>query len=109
MAENNPQLPQGQSIPTGASGQVQVKIEDAILRGAYANMMQVGHTAEEFVLDFMNIVGGAGIVASRVIVSPGHMKRIAAALQDNLAKYEAQFGKIQAGDAPAAAVGFRTE
>jgi hypothetical protein len=28
-------------------------------------------------------------------VSPSHVKRILAALQDNIAKYEQQFGSIQ--------------
>jgi dihydrodipicolinate synthase/N-acetylneuraminate lyase len=100
--QNNQQPQQGQQ-------QVQVKIEDSVLRGAYANMMQVAHTQEEFVLDFMNIMGAAGIVSSRVIVSPAHMKRIVAALQDNLKRYEEQHGTIEAGQNPANNFGFRTE
>jgi|SRR6185503_7361469 len=102
--QENPHPPAG-----GQNKQIQVKMDDATLRGVYSNMMQVAHTPEEFVLDFMNIVGGAGIVASRVMVSPAHMKRIVAALQDNVSKYESQFGKIEAGAAPASHVGFRTE
>ena len=31
---------------------------------------------------------------ARVIISPGHLKRMIRALQDNLAKYEAKFGPI---------------
>lgn len=85
--EQNEQLPQGQ--------QIQIKIEDAILKGAYSNMMQVSHTSDEFVFDFMNIANGAGMVVSRVIVSPEHMKRIIAALQDNLQKYEKQFREVK--------------
>ena len=34
------------------------------------------------------------VVRARVINSPKHMKRLLHALQDNVAKYEAQFGKI---------------
>lgn len=75
--------------------QVQVKIPDDVLKGVYANMVQVGHTPEEFVLDFMNVVGLAGIVSARVMLSPGHMKRVVAAMQDNLKKYEEQFGAIK--------------
>ncbi len=104
MDQQNPQ----QNQPAG-SQQVQVKIEDSVLRGAYANMMQVAHTPEEFVLDFMNIMGAAGIVSSRVIVSPKHMKRIVAALQDNLKRYEEQYGTIEAGQNLAQNFGFRTE
>ncbi|PJC40235.1 MAG: DUF3467 domain-containing protein, partial [Parcubacteria group bacterium CG_4_9_14_0_2_um_filter_41_8] len=41
-----------------------------------------------------------GIVGAKVITSPGHMKRIVAALQDNIKKYEKIFGEIKAADAP---------
>jgi len=75
--------------------QLQIKMTDEVLPGVYANMVQVGHTPEEFILDFMNLFPPTGIVTSRVIVSPGHMKRIAAALQDNIKKYEEQFGTIK--------------
>ena len=34
------------------------------------------------------------VVRARVINSPKHMKRFLLALQDNVSKYEAQFGKI---------------
>lgn len=83
-----------QSTPTGAPGQFQVKAGDEILKGAYANMVQVGHTPEEFILDFMNVFPPAGMLTSRVIVSPAHMKRICAALAENLKSYEQQFGAI---------------
>ena len=92
MAQQANQQAQGQ--------QIQVKIDDTTLRGIYSNMMQVAHTPEEFVLDFMNIIGGAGVVASRVLVSPAHMKRIVAALQDNLSKYETQFGRLPPAPRP---------
>ncbi|HRY63349.1 MAG TPA: DUF3467 domain-containing protein [Patescibacteria group bacterium] len=83
--------------------QLQIKIADEILKGFYANAMQVMHSKEEFVLDFMNLspMQGAGIVGSRVIMSPGHMKRVIAALQENMAKYEGGFGKVQEADEPA--------
>ncbi len=37
---------------------------------------------------------------ARVIVSPSHMKRIVAALADNMAKYEKQFGEVKPSEAP---------
>lgn len=93
----------------GAGSQVQVKITDEILKGAYSNMAQIGHTQEEFVIDFMNLLGGAGIVTSRVVVSPGHAKRLANALVENIKRYEEQFGKIQDTAAPVHKIGFQTE
>jgi len=89
--------------------QMQVKMPDEMLKGIYANMVQVGHTHEEFILDFMNLFPPAGIVSARVIVSPGHMKRIVSALQDNIKKFEEQFGNIKSSPAPEQSIGFRTE
>ncbi|MEJ0021564.1 MAG: DUF3467 domain-containing protein [Candidatus Doudnabacteria bacterium] len=77
---------------------INVKITDDVLKGAYANNMFVSHTKEEFILDFINITffppPGQGIATAKVITNPGHFKRIVAALSDNLKKYEEQFGKI---------------
>lgn len=63
-------------------------------------MMQVMHTAEEFVLDFLSVYPPAGSLNARVIVSPSHMKRIVAALADNMTKYEKQFGEVKPSEAP---------
>lgn len=73
---------------------IPVKIPDAILRGTYANQMVVRHTREEFVIDFLNVFPPEAIVNARVVVSPGHLKRMIRALNDNLARYEKQFGMI---------------
>ena len=78
--------------------QLQIKVDDKMLEGRYANGMQVQHTKEEFVLDFLNVYPPAGTLQARIIVSPSHMKRIAAALKENLDKYEAANGKIEAGE-----------
>lgn len=89
--------------------QIQIKITDDVLKGVPANMMAVSHSKEEFVLDFMNIypAQGQGIVTSRIVTSPGHMKRVLLALQDNVKKYESQFGKIEEAAAPGQGIGFQ--
>jgi hypothetical protein len=102
-------MAQEQQVNQQAQGQLQVKVTDDILKGVYANMVQVGHTAEEFILDFMNLFPPAGIITSRVIVSPGHMKRILSAMAENLKNYEKQYGLIKASEAPDHKIGFRTE
>ncbi len=90
----------GQQAPEGQ--QIQIKIDDATMKGIYANMMSVAHSKEEFVLDFMNVypLQRAGIVNARVILSPGHMKRVLGALKDNIEKYEKNFGTIEVAKAP---------
>ncbi|MEO8065453.1 MAG: DUF3467 domain-containing protein [Candidatus Doudnabacteria bacterium] len=78
---------------------INIKIPDDVLKGSYANNMFVSHSKEEFVLDFINLAffppPGQGIATAKVITSPGHFKRMAAAINDNLKKYEEQFGKIE--------------
>lgn len=75
--------------------EIKVKVPDELLKGVYANQMLVTHTKEEFVLDFINFFPPEGVVTARVIVSPGHAKRIAAALRENIEKYESRFGQIE--------------
>jgi hypothetical protein len=77
-----------------------VKIPEKVLGGVYANQMVVSHTGEEFLLDFVNLFPPEGVVNARVIVSPGHLKRMIRALADNLQKYEGRHGQIQEAPAP---------
>lgn len=71
--------------------------------------MQVLHTKEEFVLDFFLVSPPEGILASRVIMSPGHFKRMIKALEENLSKYEEKFGKIEEARVPEVPLGFKVE
>ncbi len=80
--------------------EIKIKITDEILKGVYANNMVVAHTREEFLLDFINIFPPGGIVNARVIISPGHLKRLIAALRDNMKKYEEKFGEIKEAPEP---------
>lgn len=95
--------------PVGGQRQIQVKAGDEVLKGQYANMVQVGHSGEEFVLDFMNLLPPTGQLVSRVIVSPSHFKRLTAAMQENVQSYEKQFGTISLAVVPDQTIGFKTE
>ena len=79
---------------------LQIHIDDAIADGVYVNMALVNHTDTEFTLDFVWVQPQQpkAKVRSRVITSPRHMKRLVAAMADNLAKYESRFGVIDASD-----------
>ena len=79
----------------GKRREINLRMPEQIAGGVYANGMMVQHTADEFVLDFAVVMGGAGHVVSRVITSPGHAKRIMEALQENIARYEAAHGPIR--------------
>jgi len=82
--------------------EISIKIPDQVLGGVYANQMMVTHTREEFVLDLINLLPPHGVVNARVIVSPGHLKRMIRALQENLERYESRFGPVKEAAAPKA-------
>jgi hypothetical protein len=84
------------SAPT----EIKVKIADEALRGSYANTLLVSHTAEEFVLDFILSLPPQAVCNARVILHPGHLKRVILALQQNLARYEAAHGAVAAAPDP---------
>ena len=69
----------------------EIKIADNIPGAEYANAMQVNHNKDEFHLMYLNILGVSGRVSGKIITSPGHYKRMIAAMQENLEKYEKQF------------------
>ena len=81
--------------------QIQIKAKDDDLKGVYSNLMIIGHTKEEFCLDFVNTFNPP-ILTSRVLMSPGHIKRMIKALEVNMKKYEEQFGEIEAAKGPEA-------
>jgi hypothetical protein len=83
--------------------QVQIKADEKELLGQYSNLVVVHHNADEFTLNFVYLfptVPQGKLVAS-LIVSPAHAKRLMRALQENLGRYEAQFGPIKEGQGTA--------
>ncbi len=93
--------------PQGQPQQIQIKASDEIMRGVFANAMQVRHSKEEYVLDFMVLQPPQGSLNARVFTTPGHFKRMVMAMQDNLKKYENTFGEIQIAEGPKNDVGFK--
>ena len=85
--------------------EIQVAFPEHLRGGVYSNNMIVAHTKEEFFLDFLMVAPPTGTVTARVILSPGHVKRVVGALQENLAKYEASFGPIRAAEPPQGKIG----
>ena len=77
--------------------QLQRELKEEIAEGTYANLAIIAHSTSEFVLDFVRMMPGISKakVKSRIVMTPEHAKRLALALQDNLMRYEAQFGEIR--------------
>jgi len=90
--------------------QVQIKADEKELLGQYSNLVMIHHNAEEFTLNFIYLFPSVpqGKLVASLIVSPGHAKRLMRALQENVTRYEAQFGTIPEGPAqpPTPVVGF---
>ena len=85
--------------------EIQVMFPDHLRGGVYSNNMSIAHTREEFVLDFLMVAPPAGSVTARITLSPGHAKRVAAALVENLKKYEETFGAVHAAEEPRGRIG----
>ena len=90
--------------------QIQLELDATTANGVFVNSAFVNHTDTEFTLDLIYVQpqppGPPGTslkatVRARAITTPKHMKRLLLAIQDNLAKYEARFGPVDLGDAPA--------
>ena len=78
------------------NGQFQIELSEEMAEGTYANMAVIAHSTSEFVIDFVRLMPGVAKakVKSRIVMTPEHSKRLLYALQDNIRRYEAQFGEI---------------
>lgn len=74
-----------------------LNISPEIAIGKYSNLAIITHSMSEFIIDFAaNLPGLSGPqVNNRVIMTPEHAKRLMLALNDNVNKYESNFGTIQ--------------
>lgn len=77
-------------------GQLSIELPQEIAGGEYANLALITHSPAEFVFDFCRVVPGApkAKVNTRVIIAPMHAKAFLNALQENIRRYENQFGEI---------------
>ena len=83
------------SEPLNPSQQIQINTGDELMRGRYSNSLIVSHSPEEFIMDWLLNSPSGTFLVSRIMVSPGNLKRIVSALVDNLEKYERQYGPIR--------------
>ena len=76
-----------------------IELPTEIAKGSYANLAIISHSHSEFIIDFATMLPGLqkAAVSNRIIMTPEHAKRLMLALQDNIQKYESQFGPINFG------------
>lgn len=90
---------------------VNVKIDEKVGEGVYANFFMITHSPSEFILDFGRMMPGMPSVnvKSRVLVTPQHAKRLLDMLQKNLEGFEKQHGEIKLpGKEEDRAIGFKS-
>jgi uncharacterized protein (DUF1778 family) len=77
--------------------QLNIELSEEIAEGIYSNLAIITHSSSEFVLDFIRVMPGVpkAKVKSRIILTPEHAKRLLAALEDNLEKFETINGRIK--------------
>jgi hypothetical protein len=75
--------------------QITIKATDEDLKGNFSNTVQVKLQQDHFVLDFFMLSDPAGILVSRVVLTPGHIKSLASALNEQIAQYEKINGDVE--------------
>jgi len=76
---------------------LQLELPQEVAQGEYANFAIITHSSSDFVVDFARVLPGVpkAQVRSRVILAPEHAKRLLAALQENIMRYEKEYGQIR--------------
>lgn len=93
--------------------QVKLNIElgDKEAEGIYANLALIVFSPSEMIFDFVRMMPGVrkGKVHARIVMTPQNAKGFLMAMQDNIKKYESQFGEIKLhGMAHDRNIGFHT-
>ena len=92
-----PQTP-APAQPPPPMQQISVELRDAESEGVYSNLVLISHTPSEFILDFARILPGArkARVHARIVMTPQYVKALYNALDQNIKRFEEQFGPIPA-------------
>lgn len=77
--------------------EIKIELTPEVAQGKYANLAVISHGPAEFFLDMICLAPNTpqAKVQSRIIMTPENVKQLMFALQDNIKKYEAVFGKIK--------------
>ncbi len=80
----------------GQSQQINIELPGD-LEPTYSNFAIISHSPSEIVIDFARLLPGnpSSKVLARVVLTPLNAKLLLRALQENLSKYEEQFGEVR--------------
>ena len=79
------------------SRKINIEIDEKTSEGIYSNLAIINHSASEFVMDFISVMPGSSKnkVKSRIIITPQHAKKLRKALNDNIERFEQNYGSIK--------------
>ncbi|HFE64533.1 hypothetical protein B1H10_02690 [candidate division KSB1 bacterium 4484_188] len=97
--------------PANVQQQINIELPPEQAEGIYSNLALITHSPAEFVIDFTRLLPGVPKtkVYARIIMTPQHAKGLLKALEENVKKYEEQYGevKLHAGVASNKQFGFQ--
>ncbi|MFA6334275.1 MAG: DUF3467 domain-containing protein [Bacteroidales bacterium] len=79
------------------NNELNIELSSEVAQGSYSNLAIITHSSSEFILDFIRMMPGVPKpqVNNRIIMTAEHAKRLFLALQDNISKFEKQYGEIE--------------
>ena len=85
-----------------SKGKINIELDEKVAEGIYSNLAIINHSVSEFVIDFISVMPGSpkNKVKSRIIITPQHAKKLSKALNENIKRFEDNFGSIKNYDNP---------
>ncbi len=76
--------------------QLNIELGENEGQGIYSNLVIITHSPSEFIVDFARILPGLpkSKIYSRIIMTPIHAKSLLKTLEENIKRFEKQFGEI---------------
>ena len=89
--------------------QLNIELPEKEAEGVYSNLALITHSPSEFIIDFARVLPGIpkAKIYSRIITTPQHAKSFLMALDENVKKFEAQFGPIKTFGPDEKGIGFK--
>jgi len=85
-----------------AENELNIELNSDVAQGSYSNLAIITHSSSEFIIDFIRMLPGVpkAQVNNRIIMTAEHAKRLYLAMQDNISKFENQYGEIELHNEP---------
>ncbi|MCL2039765.1 MAG: DUF3467 domain-containing protein [Bacteroidetes bacterium] len=77
--------------------QINIELDEKTAEGIYSNLAVISHSPAEFIIDFTRLMPGIpkAKVQARIVMTPQHTKLLLNALNDNIRKFEQNYGEIR--------------